>query len=72
MYNNSSTTYNAADVVYHSRTYGEFSIAIESIIELQNQCELTINNSGFGVAANFTTEVYSDIRIWRIGEYVAP
>ena len=48
-----------------------FDLSEESDIEVQQRCQNTMS-LGFGFAANLTTEVYSDIRIWRIGEYVAP
>ena len=51
---------------------GIVNLNTETEIELRHQCNLTRANSGFGLANNLTTEVYSDIRIWRIGDYVAP
>ena len=58
--------------VLDARVSGQFELDSEATIELQHRSQDTVNNSGFGVACNFTTEVYSDIRIWRIGEYVTP
>ena len=51
---------------------GLFQLSAESDLEIQHRCTSTRESAGFGPANNFTTEVYSDIRIWRIGEYVAP
>ena len=47
---------------------GIFQSEAEIDLELRHQCSVTNDANGFGVAANFTTEVYSDIRIWRIGD----
>ena len=54
---------------YPASLNGQFIISSESILELQHICQRTANDRGFGVSTNLTTEVYSDIRIWRIGEY---
>lgn len=35
--------------------------------EIQHRCAATINNTGFGFAANFGTEVYTTVEIWRFG-----
>ena len=55
-----------------SAVRGVFSLSLQKTIELRHQCNVTKSSDGQGRACNFTTEVYSDIRIWRIGEYVAP
>ena len=55
-----------------STLWGVFDLSEESEIELRHICHQTKADSGLGMAGNYTTEVYSDIRIWRIGEYVAP
>ena len=55
-----------------SRISGIFQISNEVVFELQHRCEMTKTDNGLSSAAKITTEVYSDIRIWRIGEYVAP
>ena len=50
-----------------------FSISSQTVLEVRHRCEDTANYANaLGVPDNFTTEVYSDIRIWRVGEYVAP
>ena len=51
---------------------GFFSLSEEGGVHLQQICSDTKGNNGFGVESDLETEVYSDIRIWRIGEYVAP
>ena len=55
-------------VTVHALFSGCFDLSEESNIEIRHQCDTTHSN-GLGVASNFTTEVYSDIRIWRVGEY---
>lgn len=35
--------------------------------EIQHRCATTITNTGFGFAANFGTEVYTTVEIWRFG-----
>lgn len=45
--------------------YAEFTITAPKTFEIQHQCQTTKSSDGFGVAANFTTEVYSEVEIWR-------
>ena len=52
--------------------FGIIVLSGETHFNLEHRCQTTNNTHGFGRASNFITEVYSDIRIWRIGEYVAP
>ena len=47
----------------HSFGKGRFTIAVESLIELQHRCSTT---NTFGNPCNFTTEVYSDIIIRQV------
>lgn len=42
---------------------GRFTIASSKTFELQHRCSSTKSTDGFGVAANFTTEIYSTVRI---------
>lgn len=44
---------------------GIFTIAASKVFEFQHQCEVTTASNGFGVASNFTTEVYAEVEIWR-------
>ncbi len=53
---------------FNSTIFGIIALENTSIITLQHRCGVNQATYGFGYAANFTTEVYSDIRIWRIGE----
>ena len=55
---------------------GIFQINAEKNIILHHYCTSAESDAGFGFggATNISgiEEVYSDIRIWRIGEYIAP
>ena len=44
---------------------GRFTIAGTSLIQLQHQCDITNSSNGYGVNANFSTEVYSEIELWK-------
>ena len=57
-----------------STLFGIFTLDDDIQIILRHMINDTSTDRGFGNRMNFSdrTEVYSDIRIWRIGEYVAP
>ena len=57
------------DLSTRSHILGCFDISTESVVSVQHICGASLETWGFGIRGNFTTEVYSDIRIWRIGEY---
>jgi hypothetical protein len=42
-----------------------FTITGSKTFELQHQCGITRSSDGFGSAANFTTEVYAEMELWR-------
>lgn len=44
---------------------GRFTITVASAFELQHQVTTTAATTGFGTAANFTTEVYAVLEFWR-------
>jgi hypothetical protein len=47
---------------------GRFSLASLTLVELQHQCSATRAGDGFGPAAGFAViEVYSEVRLWKIG-----
>jgi hypothetical protein len=46
---------------------GTFTIAGTKVFELQHQCDTTKASSGFGLFAGFTTEVYAQIHITKLG-----
>jgi hypothetical protein len=49
-----------------SHLSGKFTIAGSTVIELQHQCATTKTTDGYGVACNFTTEVYSIVEFWKV------
>ena len=49
----------------HAIIQGRFTLAVESVLEVQHRCETTNNTYGFGPAVNFTTEVYTVAEFWR-------
>lgn len=49
----------------HSNIVGRFTIAAQKIIEVQHRCNTTRNTNGFGTAANFGTEIYASIELWK-------
>lgn len=46
-----------------SEIVGRFTIASSKAFEIQHRCETTVATYGFGVESNFTTEVYTTVRI---------
>ena len=44
---------------------GLFTLTATSVLELQHRAAGTAATNGFGVKANLTTEVYSDVVIWK-------
>lgn len=45
---------------------GVFTIAGSKVFELQHQCSTTAATSGFGVACNFTSEIYAVVSITKV------
>lgn len=56
-----TSTNGVNDSVLHTR----FTIAGTKTLELQHQCQTTQATEGFGVEANFTTEVYAEVELWK-------
>lgn len=58
----------ALDIQTVSRGAGIFSVPTSSstVLELQHQSQTTLATYGFGNPANFTTEVYSCVEIWKL------
>lgn len=44
---------------------GEITLAGATVLEVQHQCSVTRNTDGFGLPANFTTEVYTVVEFWK-------
>lgn len=55
----------AAAIQTASVIAGEFTITETTTFEIQHQCQTTRNADGFGVGAGFTTEIYTQVEIWR-------
>ncbi len=51
-------------VMTRSVITGRFTLAVASVLEIQHRCSFSQNFHGFGFAANFTTEVYTDAEFW--------
>ena len=44
---------------------GRFTIAAETVFEVQHRCATTRSTNGYGVTCNFGTEVYTVVELWR-------
>ena len=62
-----TTEFCAASYNVHNRSFivGRFTIAAGQALEVQHQSEQTAA-SGFGIPANFTSEVYTIAEFWRV------
>lgn len=49
-----------------STIQGVFTIAASKALEVQHQGQTTESSDGFGVAANFATEIYTRVELWKI------
>lgn len=45
---------------------GRFTVAAGQVLEIRHQCQTTQENQGFGVEANFTSEIYTIAEFWRV------
>lgn len=52
-------------VTSRSMVSGRFTIASAKAIELQHNVNTTNGTNGAGIAANFTTEVYAEVELWK-------
>lgn len=46
--------------------FGQFTLSVPSEIEVQHRCETSGANDGFGMPANFDTEVYTNVVIKKL------
>jgi hypothetical protein len=46
---------------------GSFTLATAHALEIEHRCSTTNAGDGFGIAGNFTTEVYTVAEFWKIG-----
>ncbi len=44
---------------------GRFTVTASQVLELQHYCTTTFASQGFGWPANITTEVYTEVEIWK-------
>lgn len=63
---NGATCTAASDGTTHSLGVGRFTLAASKTLELQHQLTNTQTTTGFGRAANFSVEIYSQISIWKV------
>jgi hypothetical protein len=52
-------------IVTTAQVEGRFTVAASKALELQHQCTTTSATFGFGAPANFTTEVFAVVELWR-------
>lgn len=63
----SEYTHNTSPKMTRSFVQGRFTLAAETVVELQHRCGTTIATAGFGTACNFAVvEVYSDVEIQKV------
>ena len=48
-----------------SRIVGRFTLAVQSVLEIQHQCQTTAATAGFGLATFIATEIYTVAEFWR-------
>lgn len=62
----SQHTTSTTTVINRSFVSARFAIDVPTTFELQHRAETTKATDGFGVASNLTTEVYAEVKIWRL------
>ena len=62
----SEVTASSTSVVTRSFVNGQFTIADTKTFELQHRCQATNGTNGFGGATGFDTEVYAEVRVWKV------
>lgn len=55
----------AAGTITRSEITTRFTLAAQKVLEVQHQCTTTSGTHGFGPPANFGTEVYTSIELWK-------
>lgn len=45
---------------------GRFTITAQKVIEFRHRCGSSQATNGFGIASGFGTEVYADLKIWKV------
>ncbi len=62
----SEVSYQGDSTQTRSHICGQFTIAAPKVFEIQHRCDATYATYGFGHAANFTTEVYTIVELWKV------
>ncbi|MCE3234527.1 MAG: hypothetical protein K0Q50_707 [Vampirovibrio sp.] len=62
----SAAAENAVNTITRSFIQGQFSITANKTFEIQHQCSATGTTTGFGNAANYTTEVYTTVVLRKV------
>lgn len=60
-----SVAESATTVQVDSWILGRFTLAAQKVLEVQHRNEVTRSTDGFGEQANFTTEVYTEVMLWK-------
>jgi hypothetical protein len=53
--------------VTHSVITGRITLTGTKVLEVQHRCQTTQATNGLGIAANFGTEVYTSVEVWKEG-----
>lgn len=56
----------ASSVTSRSVVVGKFTLVAQKVVELQHRCTVTKTTNGYGLAANFTNEIYSVVELWKV------
>lgn len=65
IYSNTSLS-SAAAINSQSTIDGKFTLSSPDSLSLLHRCQVTRNSDGFGTFTGFTTEVYADLKIWKL------
>lgn len=60
-------TTSGSNIMTDSAGQAVVAIAVSSAFEIRHRCTSTQYTNGFGTAAGFGTEVYTTVKIWKIG-----
>jgi len=62
----SEVTVTTTSIVTRSFVLGQFTISGTKTFELQHQCQTTNATNGFGGATSLGTEIYAEVRVWKV------
>lgn len=65
----SETSNTSGNMSLRSRITGLFTLSVSSVLEIRHRCSSTSATNGFGLPANFNSEVeiYTTAMFWRVG-----